>query len=395
MNLLKDDRINCYSIMSNITIDNYLNLIQHAYEKRGGIEGQRDVLKTRTALRIRSTMIEDLKLGAILPPIVLGIIIPDSLVNKIENVDERAFQTLIDAIPKENISIIDGMQRTTAVYEAVNSNQNMKSREIRIEYWIAHDTNSLLYRMMILNTGQVPWTMRRQIEVVFGQMIREIKQKVPSIEILEINAPGRRSHAGQFQANQIIELFLVFGARKANIDIQERLADEFTKLDFIEVTADRTFTEKFYQLLYYLTQIDRILEKYTLIKDSTDLQEEGDNERFEDGRDLFSSHPARIGFIAAIAEKVLARPGMQYIYEEKERRWKEVTQNVGNLITRLSRMTPMELGEFLDFNTLNQVINIKARKVGEFERDFFKKAFGVLIEEGDKLNNMTPCWRAL
>ena len=46
LDLLKDDRANCYSLMVQMTINEYLDKIQSSFEKKGGLEGQRETIKT-------------------------------------------------------------------------------------------------------------------------------------------------------------------------------------------------------------------------------------------------------------------------------------------------------------------------------------------------------------
>lgn len=389
MDKLKDERVNCYSVMTQLTIGQYLRIIQSVYESGGGIEGQRESLKTSTAIRIRKRMIEDLRLGTVLPPIVLGVVVEEEVFNNLDNLDEKSFFEIIDNLPKENISIIDGMQRTTAMTEVIsNSKEDLSSRKMRVEYWVAPTTNSLIYRMLVLNTGQVPWNLRRQLETVFRSMIKEINKKVDSVEVLEVNDAKRRSRAGQFQADQVIELFLVFGARKEKIDTKERLADEFTKQDFIEATSDDQFTSMFYDVLGYLAKFDKLFDKY---KNSNDDEQEG---RFQSGKDLFSSQPARVGFVTAIALKVLGRPGTQYSENKQKNNLYTVKNNAEILINKLDLMDSFDIENFLDFNTLNEVIFHKSGRVGDFEREFFLKAFNVLIEDNFNITAMTPCWRA-
>ena len=62
LDLLKDDCANCYSLMVQMTINEYLDKIQSSFEKKGGLEGQRETIKTKTAQKIRERMIEDLHL---------------------------------------------------------------------------------------------------------------------------------------------------------------------------------------------------------------------------------------------------------------------------------------------------------------------------------------------
>ena len=64
-------------------------------------------------------MVEDVKKGTVLPAIVFGVHIDNfSLKNVREKLNETSFQGFISEIDPESISIIDGMQRTTALQEA-------------------------------------------------------------------------------------------------------------------------------------------------------------------------------------------------------------------------------------------------------------------------------------
>lgn len=385
IDILKDERVNCYSVMVYLNVAEYLKMVESTFNNRGGLEGQRDTLKTTTAIRIRNRMVEDVKVGAVLPPIVIGVIVSEEIFLTLEKLDRVSFLNLIREVSNDNVSIIDGMQRTTALFEALQNKADIKDRKIRIEYWIASQVNSLTYRMLVLNTGQVPWNIRRQIEIVFRSNIKELKQKFPLIEIMEINDERRRTNPGQFQADNVIELFLVFGARKEKIDLQERLADEFTRQDFIESTSNSNFTNIFYEVMNYLAKLDKAIAVY---KGET---LEG---YFKEGRDLFSSQPACVGFVTAIALSVLGRPGLDYESVKQNEKWNQIKNHANNLLERLSQLDNQEIGAFLDLPTLNELIRKKPGKSSYFEREFFLQAFKVLIEENFEVKNMTPCWRA-
>ena len=383
---LKDERVNCYSVLAQLTVEEYLAIVQETFQNQGGLEGQRDTLKTTTAIRIRKRMIKDIETGAVLPPIVLGIIVAEEVFSNLESLDEASFIELIRSIPKDDVSIIDGMQRTTALIAALNNTSDIATRKIRVEYWIACKVNSLTYRMLVLNTGQVPWNIRRQIEIVFRSNIKELQARFPDIEIMEVDDGRRRSRAGQFQANNIIELFLVFGARKEKVELQEKLADEFTRQDFIESAANPDFTSIFYEVVDYLSKLDIAISNYR----GDDL--EG---FFKEGKDLFSSQPACVGFVTAIALKVLGRPGLDHNPETQNEQWVQIKNNLDGLLERLSELDNNEMSQFLDFQTLNEVIRKKSGKASYHEREVFFQAFKVLIEDKFNPPSMTPCWRAL
>lgn len=385
LNIVKDSRVNCYSAMTTMSIKNYLKLVNDAYSKRGGIKGQREPIKTNTATRIRERMVKDLQSGAVLPAVVVGIVVAPERVNELGTIDIQDFDKLLDMIPPTDVSIIDGIQRTTALLELKESLDKL----MRVEFWVASNTNSLIYRMLVLNTGQVPWNLRRQVEVVFDSLINEIAEKIPELKVIKIDDGKRRTSAGKFQSNQIIELFLIFGTRKDKVNVEERLADEFTRLDFIQATSNDKFTNIFCEALQLLVDFDISFDKYQF--------ESTESLRFQIGRDLFSSLPAQVGFIAALAAEVLGRPGTKERSPEEQReRLDIIKEKANNLLSKLKSMPVEKIGSFLDFDTLNELVstNKKPGKVGEFEREFFVKAFSTLIEQRFEVENLTSCWRA-
>ncbi|UOQ44060.1 hypothetical protein MUN89_19690 [Halobacillus salinarum] len=339
-------------------------------------------------------MREDIIKGAILPPVVIGVVLPDEKFDQLSELDNKEYDKLINIINDsslDRVSIIDGMQRTTAIIDAIEKNEEVEHNTLRVEFWLAANTNSLIYRMLILNTGQVPWNLRRQIEVVFGSMIEEIRQQVNNINLIEINQNGIRSQAGDFQANQLVELFLVFGSRKEKIDTKERLADEFTRLDFVEATSENEFIDIFYGVLEFLGLLDKLIFNYEL---EGIPEEDKSLYKFTKGKDLFSSQTVRVGFITAFAIEILGRPGIERTKEQHFSRWNKINENFKQLTDRLESMDNEQLGEFLDLMTLNQSILKRSSKVGDFEREFFREAFKVFIEEDFMLTSLTPCWRA-
>lgn len=387
---IKDTRVNCYSVMTQFQVEEYLKMVKNAFENRGGLEGQRDTLKTNTAIRIRKRMIKDIEAGAVLPPIVIGVIIPQDNFAIIEQLeDNNAFLEFINKIPEDSISIIDGMQRTKALSVALKDNANICDHEIRVEFWIASQINSLIYRMLVLNTGQVPWDIRRQIETVFQGIIKELKEKFSEIEIITLtdkNHKNKRSSPGQFKSDDIIELFLVFGAKKVKIDIPERLAEEFIRLDFISSTSNPNLTNIFYEVMFCLYKFDQAISRY---------QNEEIQGYFQKGKDLFSSQPACVGFVTALAFSILGRPGNDYEPEEQNQKWQDIKNNTDILLTKIDKLSNDEIGNFLDFPTLNELISKKTGRKDFFEREFFLQAFNLLISEKFNIDNMTQCWRAL
>ena len=396
ISVIKDNRSECYSIMGLTNIEEYINYVKSVYENRGGISGQRDALKSSSAIKIRKRMIRDIGRGTVLPPIVIGLLLPNEAFDKISEVVEigntlsaEFVSSLVGNVSVENISLIDGMQRTTAIIESLTVDNSIAENKIRIEFWAVRNINNLIYRMLILNTGQVPWNVRRQLEVLFSPIKETIRTRIPSATIYSIDDERRRSASSQFQGNDIIEMFLAFGSRKEKIELKERIAEEFTRLDFIETSDKNNLMDYFIRCFDMLNNLDAELGK---IKDESEY--DGKKPKFFNGYDLFSSQPARIGFMVALATKILGRPGTDKDANLQDASLIKIESNFKALIGKINSIEDKELPEFLSFNVLNEIIDKPSSKVGDFERTFFKEAFTALIEQDFQIDNFESCWRA-
>lgn len=396
ISVIKDNRSECYSIMGVTNIEEYINYVKSVYENRGGISGQRDALKSSSAIKIRKRMIKDIGRGTVLPPIVIGLLLSNEAFDKISEVVEigntlsaEFVSSLVGNVSAENISLIDGMQRTTAIIESLTVDNSIADNKIRIEFWAVRNINNLIYRMLILNTGQVPWNVRRQLEVLFSPIKETISTRIPSATIYSIDDERRRSASSQFQGNDIIEMFLAFGSRKEKIELKERIAEEFTRLDFIETSDKNNLMDYFIRCFDMLNNLDAELGK---IKDESEY--DGKKPKFFNGYDLFSSQPARIGFMVALATKILGRPGTDKDANLQDASLVKIESNFKALIGKINSIEEKELPEFLSFNVLNEIIDKPSSKVGDFERTFFKEAFTALIEQDFQIDNFESCWRA-
>lgn len=356
-----------------------------AHAQRGGITGQREVLKTTTAKRIRDRMISDIRAGAVLPPVVIGVIVDEAVVNDLSSGRLSDINLFLQEVSRHDLTIIDGMQRTAALIDACEIDVSIASREMRVEFWVARSVRSLVYRMLVLNTGQVPWTLARQLSVVYAPLLEEIKNNVPEIDrIFSPDKPGRRVASAQFSSDALVELYLAFSLRKTNVDTKETLSEEFSRLDFVDNLADTGFQDHFYSALSLLVALDKAFDRY----------DNGNSGRFSRGKEVFGSQPARIGFMVAIAQYVLGRPGLDREIIERSTRMDTVVKHASTMVDKLNRLGPVEVGGFLRLDVLSEILDKKVGQVGRYERSVFVEAFKVLIEDAFEIPNMEPCWRA-
>lgn len=389
VSLLEDRNSKCLSIMATVSLHDYFSLVESAYEDQGGLEGQRAPITTKTGLKIRNRLVNDLKNGAVIPPIVVGAVCPPKTWAALKSAKTSSSLVRLLHEGSIDISIIDGMQRTTALRDAkIDPNTS----RIRVEIWIAKKVDSLIYRMLVLNTGQVPWDLKRQLDTLYRPIVKLIKAKVPSIRIFGLDDTFRRSQAGEYRSTRIVELFLAFSSRSIDVDIKERVAEEFARIDITEATSSSEFMPLFVEAIKLMVQLDEAFDRSTKKGSAPNS-----TAKVKNGRDIFTSSPGAIGFIVAIAEATLGAPGFDYDLRMAKRQLTTIEKNMQTLIAFLGKKSEAELLEFLDLETLNQVLTVKSSRIGEFQRTVYKRGFSVLMEKTTaiiKQNSMGPCWQA-
>jgi hypothetical protein len=386
---LNDTRVDSLTGLGQLQVNDYLSLISDVYQENGGIAGQRAPLKTKTGINIRKRMIDDIKRGAILPPIVIGAVVPQAIFDQAKQCTSNSdFVNLIMGIDRSNLSIIDGMQRTTALDAAVNESAPDKLEQIiRIDLWLAKSIDSLVYRMLVLNTGQVPWDIKRQLETIYKQVLQELEEQVPSIDVFNIDEKERRSAAGQYRSNRIVELFLAFTSRKPHLDLKEKVAEDFARMDATEATANQQTLPAFIETMKMLVELDQ-----AFASTSTPPEYLDENTRFREGRDIFTSAPASIAFASAAAQYLLGMPGYPLEFTGIDEKLVTLRNSIKTITTNIESATTK--ADFMDYLTLNQKISARSGRIGEYEREFFFRAFVHMFKHAENLESLTPCWSA-
>lgn len=385
---LHDHRVNCISILAEMSIKDYLDMVESVYRTAGGIEGQRAPLKTKTAITIRNRLVSDLQLGAVMPPVVIGVLLDADHYKLADGANDlKGFLDVTRLVGSERISVIDGMQRTTAMLEAVRANPNVNERQVRVEFWVSDKLNSLIYRMLVLNTGQVPWEIGRQLETVYSQFLQQIRHDLGhDVEVFLLNSQRRRAQAGQYQSSNIIELLLLFSSRKAELDIKDKVAEDFARLDAIETTSHSEFVDYFTQSLRLMSQLDKQFSRLA--------RPQSDNTRLKYGKDVFSSFPAMAGFCSAVAVDVFDEPGFAIDWSTTKSKMDAISIAVGTIVATLEAKDEDALADFMQLQLLEERLSQRSGQVGRFEREFFRRAFSAMFRNASRLTTMEPCWMA-
>ena len=340
-------------------------------------------------------MVEDIKKGAVLPPVVIGAVATAEFTASVSSATPSDILDQLASVHQERLAIIDGMQRTTALIDAVEQNSAIADAPIRLEVWLADSTDSLIYRMLILNTGQVPWNLKQQLQVVYEPLINSIEGKVRFTRFL--GKGERRWNGGELNAESLIEAYIAFGLRRTEVETQETLADEFSRLDMADALTTRKYGQFFYPVVQMLIDLDVALSRYNQLQPTA---EDGDQKssqarEYNRGRNVFDSQPARIGFIVANAVSILGRVGMDKEPAVSAARLADLQTACNSLVDRLNVMDGLELRDFLALDVLEERVGRRPTSaVGRWERTFFEAAFRVLVEENYRVPSLETCWRA-
>jgi hypothetical protein len=395
---LEQNEMDCTSIMIDMSASTYLELVDKIYhDRQGGIVGQRAPLKTKTAKTIREQMVRDITRGVMLPPLVIGIVAGPakyaSLSEKIKGRDD--FIGFLNSIEADSLSIIDGMQRTTAIKEAMDRSGPQSVSDLRVEFWVSEHTNNLIYRMLVLNTGQVPWDIARQLEAIYRPLLQRIESAVGGEISFLSKDIGRRANldANQYETEDVVELLLIFSSRKRELNLKDQIAQDFVRLDMIESSSHSQFIQYFCDAISILSKFNGVISRF-----EANHQQRKTLSRYVVGSEVFKGFPAKAGFIAAMSVFLFSRPGFETDWTKVPDKFQRIHATISRLIASLERCgTSDDMEEILQLESLEERIGrhrVAASQVGRFEREYFEKAFSVLFEEGENVRTLEPCWAA-
>lgn len=109
--------------------------------------------------------------------------------------------------------------------------------------------------------------------------------------------------------------------------------------------------------------------------------------------DLFTEMPSKVGFVVAISQYVLGRVGNDRSVEEQQQRMQKINSKFNNIFEQIGSFNTEQLRDFLSFDVLNEKVKILyKRKIGDAQREYFKKVFSEMIDMNDEINSLEVVW---
>lgn len=198
-----DKRINTRNIFVEMSYGEYLSI---ASEILSNNPYQRK--RVNSSSTIYSQLKSDLKMGCVIPPIVLALDLESY--NGLENKDLG--ETITNNL--NNMLILDGLQRTYTMIDAWNElkrevhhgESEFLENTLRVEIYFKINRFGILYRMLTLNTGQTPMSLRHQIEILYGNL--DLTRK--DIKLIKESDIPSTLEPGAFKFRDTVDGFISF-----------------------------------------------------------------------------------------------------------------------------------------------------------------------------------------
>lgn len=368
-----DNRINNFMVSARADYEWYLEKTRGSEEN---LEIQRDIIRgSKPYKNLRA----DIKMGCILPTIVLAAreieadvtlkYNPEDGFMKASRADLDVLELAIGRTVAAHVDIVDGLQRTNALRETYNGLEEHErgaflSRSLRLEIWLNIPFFPLAYRMLLLNAGQRPMSMKHQIDILSGGLATDLED-LPGIEIFRLKDHKRRVRPGQFHLSTLAQAFQAWMQRSPNVDrtnlvVETMAVDEALESLGIDLTDDDgNQRDGFRQFVDWILQLDRTLG--------------------EEKNRFFGNDTVVLGFAAAI--------GFAHKNETLQDR---LPSAMAKLIAEAELGTDDPIGVDT-FEQLRRSIDTRRSNVGEATRGLVFRAVREYIMQ-DGTSPMKECW---
>jgi len=383
--LKEDKKVSAKCLLIDISIKEYIELIQDNLENLPIQRGKVISRKREVYERLK----EDLKNGTIMPP--LSLVANKELSDSILNVEDtkRIGRLINDKINKKSLSILDGLQRTYCILNALtdleDNSEKLKEFEnfkVRAELWFSIKTNALLYKVLVLNTGQFKMSMSHQLEIIYAPIKEKIQDIAKENEIENLKLSTYRDtipckNVYEYSFSTIIEGFIAFSTHNPITDKTSVVVAELERMKFIKELSDPTKLasdkelEEFLNLLFTLDE--KLWGKYKERLLEEDFEGNKKPLEWTSRNDFMKSAPFLSGFFASCG-KYRKRNNDKYKKRKKD-------------LLRIfdKNEDPLQLR---DLSEILKEEKAKTKKFGTTVRDFFFRAFNSFFEGEDKFKEI-------
>lgn len=241
--LHKDEVINSYFLTG---ITDYGTALKSLYPLIDRLDIQRKIQNTTFYKRLELDILN----GCIMPPITIAFVEPEN-----ENKTMSEWQMFI----LDNISkgfILDGIQRLNTLNRVKDSEKLQLDRPLFLNVLICKSKDNLLYRMVTLNNGQKPMSVRHQIEIL-ATNIYDLKN-LPLKIVSEKEAQNKR-YTDALRSADVVSGYLAFLSDSIGLESEKIIQSKMDEL-IARSIIESNITEDDIEFSIVLEEIYRLTE---------------------------------------------------------------------------------------------------------------------------------------
>lgn len=368
----KDLRTNTPVLYAQMSISDYLALVGDEFDQFE-IQRKREKHKAYDRMRI------DLKKGALLPPITLAVKV-DKVKELLPLIESDENPTQLESVLFEpgHFNILDGLQRTYILKDLQKSHDFSGEQRLLVEFWLESDVRHLIYRIIVLNAGQKPMSMRHQIELLFIALRENLSEEISDIEIFQENETSRRNKPRKFALDRLAMAYQSFLTKSPEIEKQNIIAQKLIEEEVLSASEEDLGRQFALFKQYLQTYADMDVEICRIYNEPRDVEGEI---KIESGLTWFGSENVMNAFFAALSSIAEKHPN-------------RVEKALDNLLTALKaselNSDPLKL-ETLQKLRL-QGINPRKVNIGFATRKLLTTGFkDYFRDEGE--TDLEECWK--
>lgn len=231
-----DVRTGTRVIYAKSDIRSYINLVGNDFDEF-------NIQRRRVKHKAYSRMREDIIAGALLPTISLAV--KEEFIQLVEdaNGDKDAIAAALSA--PNRVNILDGLQRTHTLFDIINEQIELRDNQtILLEFWLEGNIKNLIYRIIVLNAGQKPMSMRHQIELLFSATKDTLENSIAGLEVFSERDDARRTRPGKYSLERLSLSYYSYITKSPEIDKENIVAQQLQE-DEILSEGEEKFGEKF------------------------------------------------------------------------------------------------------------------------------------------------------
>ncbi|WP_435635332.1 hypothetical protein ACSC9U_05155 [Pseudomonas solani] len=215
------------------TVLEYLRIVGEEFYK---FEIQRKREKFSAYNRLKS----DIKDGTLLPIITLAAPIDKTKILQqaiLSGDHPNILQEINNALP---LNILDGLQRTYILKELTDAGHVFPDEQkIHLEIRAEPDLDHLIYRIIVLNAGQKPMSMRHQIDILSLTLKKTLSEKIQRLELVPEVEGGRRTKARKFSLDRVAGAYHAFLLKSPEVDKQNVVAQRLSEQNVLEQDVEQ------------------------------------------------------------------------------------------------------------------------------------------------------------